>query len=162
MVNELRNISRLKMIKFCIKMKWAAALFTGVLTTPASVSAETPQTNTVSVSTCIEPLHYGADTLAAASCDVEPVPAVFPDSPDPVPDAAPLSQVVELRSSDGLVSVEGIIRHFDESLITIETTFGVVGVETFGLKCFGAACPDVLRGEPEPVAQDAIISAAAD
>jgi len=55
-----------------------------------------------------------------------------------------VSEDIELRSPDGLVSLEGVILHFDESLITIQTSFGVVGVETFGLECFGAACPPEL------------------
>ncbi len=58
--------------------------------------------------------------------------------------ATEVSQDIELRSPDGLVSLEGVILHFDESLITIKTSFGVVGVETFGLECFGAACPPEL------------------
>ena len=50
-------------------------------------------------------------------------------------------QEIELRSSDGLVSVVGTIEGFDESLITIKTSFGTIGIENDGIECIGASCP---------------------
>ena len=59
-------------------------------------------------------------------------------------DTEPPTQAIELRSSDGLVSVLGTITKFDGSLITVETSYGIVGVEAEGLECIGAACPPEL------------------
>ena len=94
------------------------------------------------------------DALTVPSTDKQQVaqvtPAALPTVIDDVPDTTPTTQVIQLQSPDGLVSLEGVIIRFDESLITIETSFGVVGVETLGLECVGAACPPELLGSTEP------------
>lgn len=55
---------------------------------------------------------------------------------------------IELRSADGLVSVEGIIIAFDDTLITVKTSFGTVGIENDGIGCIGATCPTALLATP--------------
>ncbi len=73
-----------------------------------------------------------------------------------------LTQEVELRSADGLVSLHGTILDFDDALITIEESFGVVSVERDGLECLGAACPPELLAASEAAPQDTNLNLTSD
>jgi hypothetical protein len=51
---------------------------------------------------------------------------------------------VLLQSLDGSVSVNGTIVDFNDALITIETSYGVIGIENVEIECIGASCPPEL------------------
>ncbi|WP_019954699.1 PstS family phosphate ABC transporter substrate-binding protein [Yoonia vestfoldensis] len=54
------------------------------------------------------------------------------------------AQVVELRSSDNFISVEGEIIGFNGTMVTIQSTVGPVSVPASGVVCYGAGCTETL------------------
>ncbi len=52
---------------------------------------------------------------------------------------------VELRSEDGLVSIDGEILGFDGDMLTVDTGYGVVKIPGNSITCLGDGCPDGLR-----------------
>lgn len=63
------------------------------------------------------------------------------DTTETAESSAATNQEIELRSPDGLVSVTGTIVDYDANLITIKTSYGVVGIPRDGIECFGSTCP---------------------
>lgn len=58
------------------------------------------------------------------------------------------TEEIELQSLDGLVAVSGVIIAYDDALITIQTSYGTVGIENDGITCIGATCPTALLATP--------------
>lgn len=56
-----------------------------------------------------------------------------------------IAQQVELRSADGFISVNGEIISFDGTLLTVETSVGVVSVPASEVGCYGTGCVAVLQ-----------------
>ena len=77
-----------------------------------------------------------AEALAAAEAEAAAEAAV---------EAGDQAGEVELRSADGLVAVVGRIIDFDDSIITIDTSYGRVGIENVDIECIGAECPPELQ-----------------
>lgn len=55
-----------------------------------------------------------------------------------------IGQVVELRSSDNFISVEGEITGFNGTMVTIQSTVGPVSVPASDVVCYGAGCVEIL------------------
>ncbi|WP_322891658.1 MULTISPECIES: PstS family phosphate ABC transporter substrate-binding protein [unclassified Yoonia] len=55
-----------------------------------------------------------------------------------------IGQVVELRSSDEFISVEGEITGFNGTMVTIQSTVGPVSVPASAVVCYGAGCAEIL------------------
>lgn len=55
-----------------------------------------------------------------------------------------IGQVVELRSSDDFISVEGEITGFNGTMVTIQSSVGPVSVPAAAVVCYGAGCAEVL------------------
>ena len=55
-----------------------------------------------------------------------------------------IGQVVELRSSDDFISVEGEIIGFNGTMVTIQSSVGPVSVPAAAVVCYGAGCAEVL------------------
>lgn len=52
-----------------------------------------------------------------------------------------ISPDIELSSSDGLVSIRGKIMSFDDNMVTVKTSYGVISVDRKGIDCIGIGCP---------------------
>jgi hypothetical protein len=76
-----------------------------------------------------------AEALAAAEAEAEAAALAAAEA---------ARKEIELRSSDGLVSVTGVIEAFNDDLITIKTTYGTVGIKNDEIECIGAGCPTQL------------------
>lgn len=55
-----------------------------------------------------------------------------------------IGQAVELRSSDGFISVEGEITGFNGMMVAIQTTVGLVSVPASEVVCYGEGCTEIL------------------
>ncbi len=55
-----------------------------------------------------------------------------------------LAEPVELRSSDGFISVEGEIVGFNGVMLSVETSVGRVSVPAEEVACYGAACVEMM------------------
>jgi len=55
-----------------------------------------------------------------------------------------IGQAVELRSSDGFISVEGEITGFNGMMVAIQTTVGLVSVPASEVVCYGEGCDEIL------------------
>ena len=58
--------------------------------------------------------------------------------------AAALAEPVELRSTDGLISVEGEVVDFNGVMLGVDTSVGRVSVPASEVSCYGAACARLL------------------
>ena len=55
--------------------------------------------------------------------------------------------VVELKSSDGLMTVQGEILGIETGMLKVQTTYGQISIPANDVACYGAACPvGVVRG----------------
>lgn len=66
-----------------------------------------------------------------------------------------IGQVVELRSSDEFISVEGEITGFNGTMVTIQSTVGPVSVPAAAVVCYGAGCAEILASNTFGLTADA-------
>lgn len=65
-------------------------------------------------------------------------------------------QVVELRSSDGFISVAGEITGYNGTMVTIQSTVGPVSVPASAVVCYGAGCAEILASNTFGLTADAL------
>lgn len=58
--------------------------------------------------------------------------------------AAVLAEPVELRSTDGFITVEGEVVGFNGVMLVVETTVGAVSIPASEVACYGAACTELI------------------
>ena len=66
-----------------------------------------------------------------------------------------MAQAVELRSSDGFISVEGEITGFNGVMVAIQTTVGLMNVPASEVVCYGEGCGEILASNDFGLTADA-------
>jgi chemotaxis protein histidine kinase CheA len=121
----------------------AAAAAEAVAAAAEAVAASAEATEAAAVAEA-EAAFLAAEATAAA----EPEPAGASDARQNQQYLEVQTDEIELRSADGFVALTGVIVGFDDTLITIRTSSGVVGIENDKIECIGTACPLELLTNP--------------
>ncbi len=132
----------------------AAEAVAAIATEALAVAAEAVTASTAATEIAVaaeaeaESLAAAAATEAAVKAVTEAALAEASNTPQDQQNAEPQTDEIELRSADGFVALKGFIVDFDDILITVRTSSGIVGIENDRIECIGAACPPELLADP--------------